>query len=71
MQKKKPPKELFSMGKQIYKPSSVLDNHLSRPCISTWLKRRTRGRDEQPLYVPLFGLASSGVYIAAKSPMRW
>jgi len=49
-----------------------VSDHLSRPSVATWLKRPTTGvSSELPPFMPLLGLAPDGVYIAAKSPMRW
>ena len=40
--KKTPSKNLvFSYTRQVYKPSSVFDNHLSRPIITNGLQRYT------------------------------
>lgn len=47
---------------QYYKPSSVFDDHLSSPSVTTRLKRPTLKHDGQP-YRLKFGLASSGVYM--------
>ena len=53
-----------SSVEQYYKPSSVFDDHLSGPNVTTRLKRPTLKHDGQP-YRLKFGLASSGVYMAS------
>ncbi len=50
------------LDEQHYKPSSVLDDHLSGPNVTTRLKRPTLKHDGQP-YRFKFGLASDGVYM--------
>lgn len=52
--------QCFSCARQVYKPSSVLNNHLSRPVITNKLKRYTRGRDGPPHNVPLSILLQMG-----------
>ena len=55
--------------KQIYKRSSVFDNHLSRLIVTNMLKRPTYRRVRATLYQPYFGLAPGGVYTAF--PVTW
>ena len=55
--------------KQIYKRSSVFDNHLSRHIVTNMLKRPTYRRVRATLYQPYFGLAPGGVYTAF--PVTW
>lgn len=50
------------INEQYYKPSSVLDDHLSSSNVAIRLKRPTRRHSGQ-LYSLTFGLASGGVYI--------
>lgn len=51
------------------KPSSVVDNHSSRRQITLPLKQPTRTLDGPPIEF-LFGLATSGVYLAARCYQR-
>lgn len=51
------------------KPSSVVDNHSSRRQITLPLKQPTRTLDGPPIEF-LFGLATSGVYLAAHCYQR-
>ena len=51
------------------KPSSVVDNHSSRRQITLSLKQPTRTLDGPPIEF-LFGLATSGVYLAARCYQR-
>lgn len=55
---------------QVYKPSSVLNGHLSRRIVADALKRLPRDVTGRHL-CPSINLASGGVYIADKSPGRW
>ena len=57
---------------QIYKPCSVLDNHLSRLTVANKLKRTTILDQSRAnfVYHP-FVLALDGVYIAYMSPYSW
>ena len=64
-------KMLILCREQIYKPCSVLDNHLSRLNVANKLKRTTiLDRAEQASYCP-FVLAPDGVYIACLSLDSW
>ena len=52
-------------AKSADKPGSVVDSHSSRAYVTAGLKQPTRERRKGPPYAPLFGLAPSGVYLAA------
>lgn len=52
-----------------YKPSSVVDNNLSWPGVAAGLQPPER--DRRAAVMPLYGVASGRVYIAARSPGRW
>ena len=57
---------------QIYKPCSVLDNHLSRLIVANKLKRTTILDQSRASFVyHPFVLAPDGVYIAYMSPYSW
>ena len=63
---------LILCREQIYKPCSVVDNHLSSLIITNKLKRTTifRTGPSKPPNVH-FVLAPDGVYIAYMSPYSW
>lgn len=46
--------------KQVYKRSSVLDNHLSRPIVTNRLKRPTYRRVRAALFIPILVLLQVG-----------
>ena len=50
--------------KQIYKRSSVFDNHLSRLIVTNKLERPTYRRMRATSLMPYLGLAPGGVYTA-------
>ena len=50
--------------KQIYKRSSVFDNHLSRLIVTNKFKRPTYRRMRATSFLPYLGLAPGGVYTA-------
>ena len=54
----------------VYKPSSVFDDHLSRPQVAMGLKRLPEGVTGSHMRLP-FNLAPDGVYRADESPGRW
>ncbi len=54
---------------QVCKPGSVFDNNLSTRRVAAELQ--PPGRDRRAAVMPLCGVASDRVYIAAKSPPRW
>jgi len=57
---------------QIYKPCSVLDNHLSRLIVTNKFKRTTILDQSRANFVfHPFVLAPDGVYIAYMSPYSW
>ena len=57
---------------QIYKPCSVLDNHLSRLTVASKFKRTTILDQSRASFVlHPFVLAPDGVYIAYMSPCSW
>ena len=54
----------------VCKPSSVLDDHLSRPQVAMGLKRLPESVTGRHMCFPI-NLAPDGVYRANKSPCRW
>ena len=60
---------LMNLFELVDKPSSVVDNHSSRRQITLPLKQPTRTLDGPPIEF-LFGLATSGVYLAARCYQR-
>ena len=58
------------IASDVYKPSSVLDDHLSRPQVAMRLKRLPESVTGSHMRFPI-NLAPDGVYRADKSPCRW
>ena len=53
--------------KRACKPGSVIDGHLSRPCVAAWLQPPPLGRPGRPK-VPIHGVAPDRVYSVGLSP---
>ena len=73
MQKRKPPEgdsRYMKIASGVCKPSSVLDDHLSRLQVAMELKRLPESVTGRHMCFPI-NLAPDGVYRADKSPCRW
>ncbi len=66
----KAPSFYMKIASGVCKPSSVLDDHLSRPQVAMGLKRLPESVTGRHMCFPI-NLAPDGVYRADKSPCRW
>ena len=66
----KAPSFYMKIASGVCKPSSVLDDHLSRLQVAMELKRLPESVTGRHICFPI-NLAPSGVYRADKSPCRW